>query len=128
MTLINKFQIDRTVKTEKSESELINSIKNFNHKKIEIGNGIITIYGKAFYNFICEINLSEARLTAKPKKMLLILALTFLLVWAIGFMYEHGILLGLISTIFIVIFFGLVHRKLMELDLDEITELIKKVE
>ncbi|MFS4484404.1 hypothetical protein ACKGJY_15425 [Hyunsoonleella sp. 2307UL5-6] len=128
MTQINKFQIDRTVKTEKSESELVNSIKKFNHKKIDITNGIMTIYGKTFYDFVCEINSSEVRLTAKPKKMLLIFVLIFLIIWTVGFILEHGILFGVVTTIFILFFFGFVHRKLMELSLDEITELIKKVE
>lgn len=128
MTLINKLQIDRNVKTKKSKSELVDSFKKFNHKKIDIENGMIKIYGKAFYDFVCEVNLSEVKLIAKPKKILVIFALTFLIIWTIGFIYEHGILFGLIKTIFILFFFGLVHRKLMELSLDKITELIKKVE
>jgi hypothetical protein len=126
MTLTNRFKIDRTVKTDKSESELVSSINKFNHKKIDIRNGIITIYGKAFYDFVCVLNLSEVKLTAKPKKILLIFALTFLIIWAIGFIYEHGILFGLSSAILFIVFLGFVHKKLMELSLDEITELIKK--
>ena len=126
MTITNNFQIDRTVKTEKSKSELVNSIKKFNHRKIEVGNGTITIFGEAFYDFACDINLSEVRLTAKPKKTLLIFALAFLIIWTIGFIYEHGILFGLVTTIFILLFFCFVHQKLMEMGLDEITELIKK--
>ena len=72
MTLINRFQINRTVKTNKSESELVNSINKFSHKKIDIRNGIIKIYGKVFYDFVCILNLHEVKLTAKPKKNLLI--------------------------------------------------------
>ena len=126
MTLINKFQIDRKVKTRKSESELANSIKKFNHKKIDVGNGIITIYGKAFYDFVCEIKPSEVRLTAKPKKILLIFTLTFLTFWTIGFMYQNGILIGLTLTTLFIIFGAFVHKKMMKLNLDEISELIKK--
>ncbi|MBC3760048.1 hypothetical protein H7U19_16695 [Hyunsoonleella sp. SJ7] len=125
MTLINKFQIDRTVNTTKSESELANSIKRFDHKRIDVGNGIITIYGKAFYDFVCEIKPSKVRLTAKPKKILLIFVLTFLTFWTIGFMYQNGILIGIILSAIFIIFGAFVHKKMMELNLDEISELIK---
>jgi len=77
MTLINKFQIDRKIKTRKSESELTNSIKKFDYKKIDAGKGIITIYGKAFYDFVCEIKPYEVKLIEKPKKILLVFVLTF---------------------------------------------------
>jgi len=125
MTLINKFQIDRIVKTTKSESELANSIKKFDHKKIDIGNGIMTIYGKAFYDFVCEIKPSEIKLIAKPKKMLLIFVMTFLTFWTIGFIYQNGILIGLTLTTLFIIFGAFVHKKMMELNLDEISDLIK---
>ena len=125
MTLINKFQIDRKVKTRKSESELANSIKKFDYKKVDVGNGIIIIYGKAFYDFVCEIKPSEVRLIAKPKKILLIFVLTFLTFWTIGFIYQNGILIGLTLTTLFIIFGAFVHKKMMKLNLDEISELIK---
>jgi len=126
MNLTNNFQIDRIVKTEKSELELVNSIKKFNHKKIDIKSGIITIYGKVFYDFVCELNPLEVRLLSKPKNNILIAVLIFLIVWTVGFTYEHGIFVGLPTAILFVIFFGFVHKRMMELSLDEITELIKK--
>ena len=126
MNLTNNFQIDRIVKTEKSKLELVDSIKKFNHKKIDIGIGVITIYGKVFYDFVCELNSLEVKLTSKPKNNILIAVLIFLIVWTVGFTYEHGIFVGLPAAIFFVIFFGFVHKRMMELSLDEITELIKK--
>ncbi|WP_203228796.1 MULTISPECIES: hypothetical protein, partial [unclassified Flavobacterium] len=55
-----------------------------------------------------------------------IFVLTFLIIWTIGFIYEHGILFGLSSAILFILFLGFIHKKLMELSLNEITELIKK--
>ncbi len=123
---ITKFDIYRFIKTEKTESELVNSVKKFNHKKIELVNDGIIIYGKVFYDFVCDLNISEVKLTAKPKKNILIVVLTFLLVWTIGFIYQHGILFGLPSTLLFILFFGFVHKRMMELSLDELTQLIKQ--
>lgn len=126
MNLTNNFQIDRIVKTKKTELELIGSIKKFNHKKIDIRSGIIMIYGNVCYDFVCELNALEVKLISKPKSKILIAVLIFLIIWTVGFTYEHGIFIGIPTAILFVIFFGFVNKRMMELSLDEITELIKK--
>ncbi|WP_299441623.1 hypothetical protein [uncultured Aquimarina sp.] len=121
-----KFHIYKLIKTEKSVSELADSLKKFDCKKIELENNKILIFGKAFYDFTCDLNISEVKLTVKPKKVILILVLFFLTIWTIGFIYENGILFGLLSSFLFIVFGGFVHKKMMELNLEEISELIKK--
>ncbi|TNJ40849.1 hypothetical protein KFZ70_02475 [Tamlana fucoidanivorans] len=126
MTLTNKFQIDRTIQTKKSESELSESLKKFDCKKMVFVNQKILISGKVFYDFICDLNIPEVKLTVKPKRTLLIAVLIFLTLWTIGFIYQNGILIGLPLTTAFIVFGAYVHKRMMELNLDEIIELIEK--
>ncbi len=123
---LTKFHIYKSIKTEKSELELSDSLKKFDCKKMEFENNKILIFGKVFYDFTCDLNIPEVKLTAKPKTNLLIIVLTFLILWTIGFIYQNGILIGLSLTTLFIVFGVFVHKKMMELNLDEISELIKK--
>ncbi|MGY3793749.1 hypothetical protein [uncultured Aquimarina sp.] len=123
---INKLDINKLIKTQKTKSEVIDSLKKFDSKKMEIENDRILVLGKAFYDFNCELNIPDVKLTVKPKKTLLILTLVVLILWTITIIYKNGVLLGLVLTGLFVIFVGVVHKKMIELNLEEISELIKK--
>ncbi len=126
MTLIDKIQINRIVKTRKTESEVTFSLKGFDCKKIEIENQVIKISGETFYDFVCNLNLPEVKLTARLKNVPLICILAFLIIWTSGFIYENGILFGLLVALFFTLFFGFIHKKLMQSSLDELTKLINE--
>jgi len=126
MNFLNKFHIHKLIKTEKTESELADSLKTFRCKKMEIEKEKILISGKVFYDFVCDLNFPDVKLTAKPKKTILIVVLTFLIIWIIGFIFQYGILFGLTLTTMFVSFFVFVHKKMMELNLDELIKLIKQ--
>ena len=123
---LKTLNIHRFIKSKKTESEIANSLKEYSYKNLEIGNNEIRISGMVFYDFFCDLNDSKVKLTAKPKKNILISVLIFFIIWTIGFTYEHGILFGLSTALFGILLFGIVNKRLMELSLDEISELIKK--
>lgn len=103
--------INKLIKTQKTKSELIDSLKKFDGKKMEIDNNRILVPGKAFYDFTCELNIPNVKLTARPKKTILILTLIFLILWTIGIIYKNGVLFGLPLTGLFVVFVGVVHKK-----------------
>ncbi len=123
---IYKLDINKLIKTQKTKSEIIDSLKKFDGKKMEIENDRILVLGKTFYDFTCELNIPNVKLTVKPKKTLMILTLVILILWTVTLIYKNGVLFGLALTGLFVVFIGVIHKKMMELSLEEISELIKK--
>jgi hypothetical protein len=121
-----ELSISKSIRIGMSKVDFVESIESFKNHGITSRDNIFIINGRDFFNIKCSFKETEILLEAKPKTSYLLIFSIFILIWTIGFTYEHGFIVGLPVAFLVSSFFYFVLRGLMEARLNTLMKIILK--
>ena len=119
------FKIRKIIHSKKDIPELEKLLSDHENKQIRTTYKSIFIEGIGFYNFNLKLESDKLILEGRPKNKVLIFAILFLIIWFIGSIVKYSVAFGLISSIVFFTTFFFVHKRMLELSIDEIIETIR---